>query len=292
MKRLLLVLPILLVAGSLSEFAIDILGRAPDQNSGTVENTPLQQQGSVDITYIANEGLLISSGDKQVLIDGLHRKSGSLSRYAFLQPPKQEEIETAKRPFDTIDLVLVSHMHYDHFHAESVGLHLKNNSGATLVSSQQVADEVENRFKDYQAIKARVIGATPPWKGRIALKVAGIDFEILGIKHGGEQFSSIQNLGHIIKLGGKKLLHVGDADTTIENFDELNLDEEGIDIAFIPFWFLIDKAGQSIVKEQIKPRHIIAVHMDAFGIDKTTRRIKEVFPDAIVFTTIFEKRQY
>lgn len=63
----------------------------------------------VQITYIANEGVLISSGDKQVLIDGLHREYGP--EYAFLPPAEREKIETAKAPFNEIDLILVSHRH-------------------------------------------------------------------------------------------------------------------------------------------------------------------------------------
>jgi L-ascorbate metabolism protein UlaG (beta-lactamase superfamily) len=193
----------------------------------------------LEITYVANEGVLISSGDKQVLIDGLHREYKRY--YAYLPTPEREKIESAKAPFDKIDLILVSHLHLDHFHTESVGLHLQHNPEATLVSSQQVVEEVEKNFKDYEAIKARVTGATPPLKERVAMKVAGIDFEVLGLGHGSGSFHWIQNLGHVIKLGGKKLLHVGDVDTSAEIFEKFNLDEEGIDIAFIPVWFLLYK---------------------------------------------------
>ena len=105
---------------------------------------------TVEITYIANEGVLISADGKQVLIDGLHREYGP--EYAFLMPAEREKIETAKAPFDKINLVLVSHRHLDHFHPESVGLHLQHNSRALLVSSQQVVEEIEKNFKNYSAI--------------------------------------------------------------------------------------------------------------------------------------------
>jgi L-ascorbate metabolism protein UlaG (beta-lactamase superfamily) len=68
-------------------------------------------------------------------------------------------------------------------------------------------------------------------------------------------------LGHIIKLGGKKLLHVGDEDTSIENFADFNLDKEGIDVAFLPDWFLLGSEGQTLIREHIKPRQIVAVHV-------------------------------
>ena len=289
MKRLWLSLAVLLVAvGSIVYFVMDrpwALG-AP---SVAVPASPVQAP-TVEITYIANEGVLISSGGKQILIDGLHREYGP--EYAFLPPADRDKIENAKAPFDAIDLILVSHRHLDHFHPESVGLHLQHNPKAVLVSSQQVVDEVEKNFKDFQAIKSRVTAATPPWRERVAMKVAGIDFEILGIRHGTGRHATIQNLGHIIKLGGKKLLHVGDADTSIENFEKFNLDEEGIDVAFLPDWFLLGSEGQTLVREHIKPKQIVAVHVSPSNGEKVAAQVKQAFPGTIAFTTMFEKKQY
>jgi L-ascorbate metabolism protein UlaG (beta-lactamase superfamily) len=248
---------------------------------------PSINPAGLEITYIANEGVLISSGDKQVLIDGLHREYQRA--YAFLPPPQRDKIENAQSPFDQIDLVLVSHRHLDHFHPESVGLHLQHNPNAVLVSSQQVVDEVANNFKDFQTIKARVTATTPAWKERRAMKVADIDLEVLGIRHGTGRHASIQNLGHLIKLGGKKLLHVGDADTAIENFQDLNLDDEGIDIAFIPYWFLVDEEGRKVLREHIKPKQIIAVHISPSEADQISAQIKKDFPGAVAFTTLLQK---
>ncbi len=47
---------------------------------------------SLEVRYIANEGVLISSRDKRVLIDGLHRKYKD--DYAFLPDAEREKIES------------------------------------------------------------------------------------------------------------------------------------------------------------------------------------------------------
>ena len=288
MKRLLLILGIVVIAViSAVYFLLPWATPAPVY---VAENTGSPQAATVEITYIANEGVLLSSGGKQVLIDGLHREYER--DYAFLPPADREKIETEKAPFDKIDLILVSHRHLDHFHPESVGLHLQHNARATLVSSQQVVEEVEKNFKNYPAISARVTAATPPWKERVAMRVAGIDFEILRLSHGTTRHATIQNLGHIIKLGGKKLLHVGDADTAVENFEKFNLDEEQIDIAFIPYWFLIGTEGQTIVRDHIKPKQIIAVHISPGESERTITQMKQLFPGAVAFTTMLEKKTY
>ena len=289
MKRLLLVLVVVAAVVVPAYFVLPWTWATPTPVY-IPESTTASQSPTVEITYIANEGVLISSGGKQILIDGLHREYER--DYAFLPPAEREKIETAKPPFDKIDLILVSHRHLDHFHSESVGLHLQNNPKAMLVTSQQVVEEVEKNFKNYPAISARVTAATPPWKERVAMKMAGIEFEILRLSHGTGRHATIQNLGHIIKLGGKKLLHVGDADTAVENFEKFNLDEEQIDIAFIPYWFLLGSEGQTVVRDHIKPKQIIAVHISPGESEKTITEMKQLFPGAVAFTTMLEKRTY
>lgn len=291
MKRLWLGLGVVMVAITLIVyFVMDRPGASATPSVVVPAATSPAHAPAVEVTYIANEGVLISSGGKQVLIDGLHREYGP--EYAFLPDAQRVQIETARAPFNEIDLVLVSHRHLDHFHPESVGLHLQHNPEAFLVSSQQVIDEVQKSFKNFQAIKSRVTAATPPWQEKIAMKVAGIDFEMLGLRHGTGRHATIQNLGHIIKLGGKKLLHVGDADTSIENFEKLNLDEEGIDIAFLPDWFLLYSEGQTVVREHIKPKQIIAVHVSPSNGEKVAAQVRQNFPGAVAFTTMLEKKQF
>ena len=290
MKRLSLVLIAVVAVVSMVYLVLARPWKTLPPIAALTADASFNQSGTVEITYIANEGALIASGGKQVLIDGLHREYQPA--YAFLPNAEREKMETAKPPFDRIDLILVSHVHLDHFHSESVGLHLQHNPKAQLVSSQQVVNEVEKNFKGFATIKARVTGVTPPWKEKVTMKAAGVDFEILGLRHGTGRHATIQNLGHVIKLGGKKILHIGDADTSLENFEKLNLDEEQIDIALLPFWFLVGSEGQTVVREHIKPKQIIAVHISPAERDKVAAQIQQAFPSAIAFTTLLEKRVY
>lgn len=93
-------------------------------------------------------------------------------------------------------------------------------------------------------------------------------------------------------IAGKKLLHVGDADTSAEIFEALNLDKEDIDVAFLPAWFLLSDEGAHIVRNQIKPKHIVAVHLGPREPARTSESIRARFPDATAFTTLLEKRYY
>lgn len=249
------------------------------------EPTAPPAQWSVELTYIANEGVLIRSGDTQVLIDGLFR---AYSSYPFLPQPHQEQLETAMPPFDAVDLILVSHRHGDHFHPEAVSRYLQSNRTAKLVSSEQVVGEVRAQVPNDAAIASKITMVTLPVGQRVFMTPAGVPVEVLGLGHG-TRHGDIQNLGHIVTIGGKKVLHVGDADPSTGIFETLNLDEAGIDIALLPGWFLTDFAP--VVRERIRPRHIIAVHL-ARGATSLDVRAARAFPDAVPFLRLLEKRYY
>ena len=244
----------------------------------------------VEVRYIANEGVLISSTDRRVLIDGLHRKYRDA--YAYLPDREREKMETAAAPFDSIDLVLVSHMHGDHFHPESVGRHLSSSRKTVLATSQQIVDEIAGKFAGYSEIKDRV---TPiPFKllDRATKRVGGVDVEFLSVGHGTGRHETIQNLGHVFVLGGKKFLHLGDAPTDAAIFDHFDLDKAEIDIAFLPAWFLTGEEGRAIVRDHIKPKHIIAVHVGPEEGESIKRQISGDFPKADVFGTMLERKYF
>jgi L-ascorbate metabolism protein UlaG (beta-lactamase superfamily) len=147
---------------------------------------------------------------------------------------------------------------------------------------------VRAQTPDYAAMASRIAMLTPPEGQRMLLPATEVPVEILGLGHG-TRHGDIQNLGHIVTIGGRKVLHVGDADPSTGVFETLNLDEAGIDIALLPVWFLTDFAP--MVKEHIKPRHIIAVHM-AGGAAALNPRAVQAFPDAVPFVRFLEKRYY
>jgi L-ascorbate metabolism protein UlaG (beta-lactamase superfamily) len=201
-------------------------------------------------------------------------------------------METARPPYDQLQLLLVTHIHLDHFHPQSVGLHLQNNPRAVLVSSAQVADSLKQDFGSYREIESRVQRVTPEWKTKAAVQVGGIKVNVLGLKHGSARFSWIHNLGYLVEVNGVKLLHIGDADRTGENFSSFRLPEERIDIAFIPYWYLLSDEGRSFVKEHIRPKQIIAVHIAPAEAESVAEQIRKANPGVITLTRIGESKSF
>ena len=272
-------------------FAVTACAQAKKAESLKPEelSKPVPTQG-VTIRYIANEGVLIASGGKQVLIDGLHREYKP--SYLFPPPEMQAVLENARAPYDKINVVLVSHVHLDHFHPQSIGLYLKGNSRSIFASSGQAVDEVAKGFAEYEKVRSQIRPITHEWKKSSMIDQDGIKIKFLGLRHSSERFTDIQNFGHVIELDGKKFLHIGDADMTAENFAAFNLAQEKIDVAFIPYWFLLSADGRQFVKEQFNAKQVIAVHIPPAEGSEVIQQLKRDMPGAVAFTKLLEERTY
>lgn len=238
------------------------------------------------VRYVANMGVLISSGDKRVLIDAIHRKYKPA--YVFPPPEMLSALESAMPPYDRIDLILVTHTHLDHFHPDSIALHLKNDPKSVLVSSAQVIAEMPKS----EEISARLKEVTPEVGKRTDLEINGIKVSLLGLRHVNAQHRSVQNLGYLVEIGGKRVLHVGDAELSAENFAPFRLEKEKIDVAILPQWFLDGPGGCDMVRKLIGAKHLIATHISSGYTDEVSARVKKNCPGADAFTKILEETSY
>lgn len=97
--------------------------------AGALASVSAQSSGPIELTYIANEGFLITGGGKKVLVDALLRE-GIPESYLRPAPETLKKMEASQPPFDGVDLVLATHFHRDHFNAGSVAAHLRANPRA------------------------------------------------------------------------------------------------------------------------------------------------------------------
>lgn len=242
------------------------------------------------VTYIANEGFLVASGEQKVLIDALQR--GGIDRYASPPPTTLDELEGARGSFAGVNLILVSHPHRDHFHPASVARHLENNPAAQLISSLQVVEAVRHELASTGAVAARMNGTYPEGSGRSIHTVAETRLEVFRLRHENRRNYGVQNLGLIFVVGGKKILHIGDAEMTAQNFAPHRLPEEDLDLAFLPYWYLTSEKGREIVRTYIRPKQVVAMHIEPADLNEITEEIRAEFPTAIVFSQPLETKTF
>ncbi len=243
----------------------------------------------VEVTHVAIEGFLFSSGGFKVLIDVLWPRLDT-----YTKPPQKvlNKVISGKKPFNDINLVIASHSHSDHFGAEPVIRFLDNNPKTVFVSSGFVVDKIRKYPESYKIHKSRIKEVTPAWNSSKKLRIDGIDLRFLSLNHNapGEKAKYL-TLGTLIKIGGKKFLHLADhiPDSNSEYFETFQLQKENIDVLFADDHFLTSFAGQAILNKYIAPKKIVVMHINFRNYERTLKKIKRYYPKALIFSETMEK---
>lgn len=214
-------------------------------------------QNSVDITYVANDGFLISGGTKTVLIDALFDKS--FGRYDVPAEQLRTEITEGKAPFNKIDLYLVTHRDGDHYYAPYVIDFLKRHNETQFISSDQVTESLTGESN----LKKQVTSIYKEVGGMVDTTIRNISLKIYRVRHLQDSTGNISiNLAYLITLNNFKILHIGDGpfDFNKSYYEQFHLDKENIDILLLEYFGQSDDKKQ-FVNEVIKPKYIVAVHI-------------------------------
>jgi L-ascorbate metabolism protein UlaG (beta-lactamase superfamily) len=235
----------------------------------------------IEVTYLANEGVLITIGNNKVLIDALFDNPNPNYR-----APSEDMLEgmlSGRSPFDNVDLVLVTHNHPDHFSPSFAARFMENNPNALFIAAKDAVTAMKYNIKDWGSVQNRVF----PFElepGETAEKTVGeIAVKVFRTLHSGD-LESPHNLMYLIKMGGRTIFHEGDSAGKLAAFKGTGLDKEKIDLALVHFWFPLHPDGERIVLEILKPDHVGLIHLpkrlesDAPSkIDAVKSRYKNIF---------------
>ena len=243
------------------------------------------KKSEIKVTYIANMGFMVSSASKTVLIDALFDQSFG----SYLTPSKHivEKINQLEKPFNAVDLMLVTHDDGDHFSTNMMAEYLTKNNNAKVVCSKKGFSKLKEN-KDIKVDSSRIVGITPELYNSVDTKIKGIEMKILRLRHSGRD-GRTENLGFLFDMDGIKVLHVGDASgrvwkgavvSGIEEFDAVGLKNMQIDVAILNRGSLWgdDAPGIEIIQKYIKPKHIVLGHFsigNKDGEDEVLRTIEK-----------------
>ncbi len=235
-------------------------------------------QDNFSITYVGNMGVYISNDQSSILIDGLHTKYGD--DYLFPNKELVDRINSELKP----NAILFTHHHGDHFSAQLSSDYLTYNKKNVLFGPSQVTKKI-NGFE------GRKYTITTKNYSKQTTNLGKITITGLKINHAGKRHITVENVGYIITIGDKKVLHVGDTNwlEEIKLFDQLKLIDESIDIAFLPYWMLLQNDAPLLIKKYITQKQIIATHISPRIKKQELLELKERYPK-IHFLTILEQQ--
>lgn len=241
---------------------------------------------ALEITYLQNDGVLISDGENRVLVDALINL-GTNSGWVSLGSSEQAKLVNARAPYNRVDVVLATHNHGDHHSPTTLLTYLAANSGAKFLAPPQITNGLASSS---QIVRKSITKFT-----RATETINGIRVDIFHLRHFdafGNDFSGVENYGYLLYLDGYKVLHLGDVDMSSENFDALGLETENIDVVLIPTFVQSVHLGASqkaVMATRIDPQTIIGLHLLSGSIESLKSQISAAYPSAIIFSTPLEK---
>jgi L-ascorbate metabolism protein UlaG (beta-lactamase superfamily) len=225
-------------------------------------------EGVPDVRYVANSGMLVTISGRRFLIDAPIRNG--IAPYATSSAEERARLEEARAPYDNVDAILITHWHEDHFSPEAVAAHLSRNARTIVISSPEVVERLRVAAPGLPTARLRAVLPAP---GNAELvDVSGVPVHVLRVRHNPARRLPEQHVAFLIGAS-TTVLHVGDADPAADNFALLKT-RPPIDLALLPFWYVLDDANRRLVADSIRPRRIVAMHVppgDAVAIATALR---------------------
>lgn len=220
--------------------------------------------------YIANEGVMVQSGDRKILFDPIF--DNGFGTFPMVEADVREKLMNGEAPFDGVDAVFVSHAHGDHFAANDMVQYMLSNPNVRLIAPPQAleqmrgVDDWDQRLTD--RVMAQPIALNTSMDHIFDLGVANDAFTVgvtrLRVPHiGGDMHEAVENIIYRVTLApDATVMHLGDADADTAMFENQSALFQSVrtDMAFVPFWF-IASPGDELTRDLLNAAHTVGIHV-------------------------------
>jgi ankyrin repeat protein len=245
----------------------------------------------VEITYLGNCGFMVVCGKKKLLFDVEELNQ------SFFRPSLQiayDLMEVSKPPFDGIEFVLISHAHSDHVGFQEMTSLLHKQSHIRMISTTETKEGMRRVDSlAFETLAGRIEAPDPAYGKAMNKTLDGIETEILGLYHAGAPGYVLKDLGFIVDLDGMKIFFLSDIDPGYEMnataLKEWGKKKEKVDILMVVSPILCDSTGAALIREIIKPKHIIAMHIAPTAFQSEQAKCRQNFPQTIFFRESMER---
>jgi L-ascorbate metabolism protein UlaG (beta-lactamase superfamily) len=244
----------------------------------------------ITVTQLANEGAMISDGETRILIDAMVVEPYSI--YGGLPAQAIAAFEQLSGPFSAIDLVLVSHRHHDHNQPRFACSFMQASAHSKLISSPQVLGLMREKCRQFLSGNNRVEEMDPQYEEPHVIELNNVRITVFPLSHGTGKYARLQNYGHLIEIGGLKVLHVGDAAMNAADFSRAGLDKVNIDVALIPFWYFQPGPGSEVIDAFLDAPHKIAVHIPPGEMAEVQEYMRESFPSVAILENPLDQASF
>jgi L-ascorbate metabolism protein UlaG (beta-lactamase superfamily) len=232
------------------------------------------------IGFFGVDGFLISHGGQNILIDAL------IAEDLVVDPLITETLLAAQPPVQSVDLMLITHIHDDHYAPNSVLEFLRNHPETEVISTSQVVADLLPLLEEDDPLRDRIQAVEFDEGEETGLTVNQIRLTVFDLPHPGS--TTIENHGFMLHLGNLLLLHTGDLDFNFTSIDEYPFSGYPIDYAFLPT-IMVTAQTYPAIQEWLGDAILIPMHYSTTGsyasLSATAlQQIQGWFPESIIFS--------
>ncbi len=248
-------------------------------------------RADVIVTQLANEGVILSDGgSNRVMIDGLVVEPYSV--YGGLPDEFASLYEQVAGPFAGVQLALASHQHHDHNQPYYACSFLQKSTTTQFASSAQVLDLMREKCRSFVLDSPRVRIIEPQYGIPEVITSGDVKVTAFVLSHGTGKYAALQNFGHLVEIGGMRVLHLGDAAMEFEDFITAGVDKMNIDVALIPFWYFQPGPGGQLVKRFLDTPYKIAVHIPPGEMAEVKAYLNADFPRVLILENPLDQARF
>lgn len=250
----------------------------------------------MEITLVANAGILIETHDLKILVDGLHQQQDGM--FSPVPPKIGQLIENNRGAFCGVNLLLFSHFHEDHYNQEMVINFLKKQCPEKLVIPEGLLErDIEELRKAKQEQCGLEVVEETEGVCRLLGQYGDVRIFAFAVPHAGKEYQHLKNLCFAFFTESEKLLVLSDAE-----YDPKLLGRMAGGIVFdavvLNPLFLHLAQGREVLERAVHAKKIIFYHLpfeedDGIGFRRMIRedvaRYQNVLPETEILMEPMQK---
>ncbi len=211
------------------------------------------------ITSIANAGVLIEMGSEKLLVDAIHGPEIT-DVYTPTEVDFLNVLAGNRQPFWGIKKLFFTHHHPDHFSAERTARVLAARPDIRVMADEATIHDIFQYCRDRNLPTPNSQTMAVPWSfpGHYSLQEGDFKVEVVSFLHEGEIYTGVPMIGYIFTVGGESVFVAGDARLSEGNMRHF---PGPVDVALLPFPFVGTGRGCQLIRDYIKPRNVVAIHI-------------------------------
>lgn len=243
----------------------------------------------IRLTYIANDGILLSTNKVKVFIDALHNQKVPI--YSKVPDHILQEMRNGNGLMNNVDCLLATHVHWDHFSPEEFNRYLEHNRVKAIFTTTEAGVLLRESTNKHLFKAVRHVIMDSPIGELMSVEFPEVKIKYFRVEHMGQEHHDVEHFAFILEIDGIQFLHLGDSAFDKDYLTQM-LQNEQIDVLFCNFPFINHPLGRIIINESIKPMQIYIIHLpftddDQYNfqrmLKKDLEKYREVLPPMKAF---------